>query len=389
MNDTAEDTGCRGASEGVPEALPLLPPENGDDGLGSDAAAPEGEAPKRPGKRQIVIGSMAALLVVGVVGAGAALGSAYSAPNLPDAPKASANAPTTQASADNTAQSDAELTLAVEAEGTLTKAKVSVYDAKDQEVMGETEVDANTTAFLGKFDKGDYELHVTLAPVAEDGSTYKLPDAPTEFSVDGKGGPVGVEVALEKIAAEDMSKEQLEAASSALAASGKTEAAENAKAAAASAPSVPGSAESVQRPASPSTPNAGGSNAPSTPSGDVGTSTPAPDPAPAPTPEPEPTPTPTPDPVPSDPNAGKTWHEAVYEQRWVPDWQEVTDYSRPVSVYGCSDCGIQFGTGEALLAHGAENGYTHHTYSDVTYPYTISVDNGHHESVLVQAEGWY
>lgn len=280
-----------------------------------------------------------------------------------------------------------ELVVTVKADGIdegATKAKIVVKDKDDKDAVGEREVASNEPVKLGELAKGDYSLYVTVAPICEDGSTYRLPDSATTIKIEGEGKAVELEVALAKLAKEDMSKEQLEASATILASAGKTEAATQAQKAAQSAPSVTGSADAVAKPApgtggnsgnaSGSGSSSGGSSNPSTPStggSESGNTTPAPQPTP-----------------PADPNEGKTrvWvadyeTRPKYEQKWVSKWEQVPDYSNPSYVYYCSDCGIDFSSDGDFLSHNP----SHHTGSRPVYP-MVSVDNGGMESVYVGDE---
>lgn len=220
--------------------------------------------------KKVAIGIGAALVVVGVV-AGVAFGMTPASTPEAEAPKTVTSQSAPAAKEDEKKAEKSEVMLTIKAEGAeagATKAKVVAADEKGETVVEEREVEANTATSLGKLDEGDYELYVTAAPVCDDGSTYELPADPIKFTVKGDGKDVAVECALTKMAKEDMSKEQLEAAATILESAGKTEAAETARSAASTAASKPGSASSVQQ-AAPVTPpsNSGGGNSGTTSSG--------------------------------------------------------------------------------------------------------------------------
>ena len=124
--------------------------------------------------------------------------------------------------------------------------KVTATGEGGEVVVAEVEVGANEEARIGELPEGDYELHVTAAPVCEDGSSYKLPEKPVVFSVDGKGD-VKLSVKLEKLPADKMAKEQLEASAAALGGGGKSSQARSVKEESESAASRPGSDGEVKR----------------------------------------------------------------------------------------------------------------------------------------------
>lgn len=98
----------------------------------------------------------------------------------------------------------------------------------------------------GEFAEGEYELTVTSAPILMDGGTYKVPDEPVGFEVAGDGGVVTVEVELEKIPVDGMSKEQLEAVAAQMEASGFGETAKALREKAEGAESKPGSESQIE-----------------------------------------------------------------------------------------------------------------------------------------------
>lgn len=315
------------------------------------------ESPKR--KKRMVIGAVAAVAVVAVVGVGAAFAlsqqpaAEVNEPSTVSEP--TENAQTTQARAKKDEKSEVKLSIKAEgADETATKSKVVVKDANGKIVVEETEVAANTETSLGELHKGEYELQVVAVPVAEDGSTFKVPDAPVKFTIDGKGDAVKVESTLTKLAKEEMSKEQLEAAANILTEAGKSDAANNVAQAAQTAPSAPNNAESASNPGS-----TGGSDAPSTPS--------TPDPAPAPTPNP---------PSPTQPSHTCTF-EPLYETVWVSDGL-VPDYDNERRVYYCSTHGIDFASGDECVAHALAGDCV--TGSRPEYP---MIETGHNEIRLI------
>lgn len=217
-----------------------------------DAPPGEGRGPRRGRAMAFAAAGIVCVLAVGGIGAMWALGSA---PPVQEMAQAGA-----QEEADPL-PSEVSFRLAAEGAGAnSTKAKVTVQDADGKTVAEDVEVAPNEDASLGELEAGGYSLHVTLAPVNADGSTYRLPDQAVSFEIEGKGDPVGVECALGKIEVADMTKEQLEAAASVLGDAGNAQAAATANTAAASAPSVAGSAGSVQQPAPSGMPTGGGAS---------------------------------------------------------------------------------------------------------------------------------
>lgn len=105
---------------------------------------------------------------------------------------------------------------------------------------------AGEEVLCGEFAEGEYELAVTSAPILMDGSTYKVPDEPVGFEVAGDGEAVTVEVELEKIPVDGMSKEQLEAVAAQMEASGFGEAAKTLRDKAEGAESKPGSESQIE-----------------------------------------------------------------------------------------------------------------------------------------------
>lgn len=348
--------------------------------------------PRKITKRTIGI-AVAAVAVVALVGVGVAWATAGQ--TQLETPVAANKEQATPVAEKAETKSLIKLTVKADGavDGTTTKASVVARDNDNKEAIKETAVAVNKEAEIGELAEGKYQLHVTVAPINMDGSTYKLPDAAISFEVGKDGEAVAVSATLEKLAKEDMTKEQLEAVATTLETSGNTEAAQAARESAKTAPSVPGSDTAVSKPApapAPSEPGGGSGNSGGSadkPSGGGTTPTPAPTPTPTPTPDPAP----KPDPTPSDPNAGKTqvWvadteQRPVYEDQWVSNWVEEIDYANPTRVYYCSDCGIDLGGGNDFVSPGAPH-FGHHTGSRAEYP-KVSVDNGWYESVIVRYE---
>lgn len=155
------------------------------------------------------------------------------------------------------------------AESAAVKAKAEILDEDGKAVVEEREFDANTAVDVGELPEGTYSLNVVSAPVLDDGSTYRLPEEAVGFEVAGED-PVEVEATLERISADDMTKEQLEAVAQELDDAGQGEAASAARTKSETAASVAGSAGTVSRPSS----STGTSTTkPSTPSSSSGSST--------------------------------------------------------------------------------------------------------------------
>lgn len=263
--------------------------------------------------------------------------------------------------------------MTVKAEGSAPVAVQPTYELTDAggEVVGEGEI-AVGEAKAFELEDGSYSFELTSAPVLEDGTTYELPGEPTSIEV-GEGD-LDFEIELEAIAADDMTKEQLEAVAAELEDAGKSGAAATAREQAASAPSVSGSADAVKRPApsggsSSSSPSAGGSGSggssqPSQPANPGGASEPS---------------------EPSAPAHEHSW-VAQTEERYVVDaaaWDEQVPYS----VWKCLKCGITFSskadaeahfTNFALQGDLSHNGTVLTEYETVHHP-----EAGHWETVTV------
>lgn len=311
----------------------------------------------------------AAVLVIAVAaGVGVYAATAQPAPVDAVAPASRSQTPSSPSS-EQVGKSAVLLTVEAEgAEAEATKARVTATGESD-------EVEASEEARIGELPEGRYELHVTTAPVCEDGSSYKLPEKPVGFSVDGKGD-VKLSVKLEKLPADKMTKEQLEASAAALEEAGKSSQARSVKEKSESAASQPGSDGEVKRDPAP-TPDGNsdsGSNG--------GGSTPAP--APAPTPEPDPTPAPH----------VHDWVEQT-SQQWVPNnvWVEDSAAWDEQVVTGeivQASCGLTFSTAEEWNAHKIEMGRGHTcsysvipSYSTIHHDTTGHYeDRGHYETVV-------
>lgn len=104
-----------------------------------------------------------------------------------------------------------------------------------------------------------------------------------------------------------------------------------------------------------------------------------------------------------DPHAGKTYHEAVYENVYVVD-QKAYSYEEPVyekrAYTVCHVCGAEFDTTDgmgAFWAHDDEHllsgeGSGYHSYMKTiqTGTNTVNVpEEGHYEKKLVREAGWY
>ena len=227
---------------------------------------------------------------------------------------------------------------------------------------GETPVDEREFENVGEIDFGkvgpnEVKAVVESVPVASDGSTYALPAESETLTITGSGEEVVLEIKLERMAAEDMTKEQLEAVAGELEEAGRADAAGAAREHAAGAPSVAGSADAVKKdpaPSAPSSGNAGNSGAAS-------------------------------DPEPSKPAHTHDWI-AQTEQKWIVD-QEAWDEIVPGKSYVKCSCGQTFLDDNAWAAHDASFGWggSGHSYSVVQEPSkTIHHDEvGHYETVTV------
>lgn len=356
------------------------------DAEGGNAADEPQEGRRRPAiltrawwtRKRVAIAAAAVLVVAVAAGVGVCAATAQPAPVDAAVP---ASRPQAHSSPSSEQVGKSAVLLTVEADGAeagATKAKVTATGESGEVVVAEVEVEANEEARIGELPAGDYELHVTAAPVCEDGSSYRLPEKPVGFSVDGKGD-ARLSVKLEKLPADKMTKEQLEASAAALEEAGKPSQARSVKEKSESAASQPGSDGEVKRDPVP-TP---GGNSDSGSNG--GGSTPAP--APAPTPEPDPTPAPH----------VHDWVEQT-SQQWVPNNVWVEDsaaWDEPVYSYEthiiCNQCGTDFGSVDAWGSHLVRGGTCVSYRSEAQQVQTGTVhhdatghyeDQGHYETVV-------
>ena len=316
-------------------------------------------------RKKIVIGAVcAAVAVVAVAAVAIGIGGQ---------PQQQEPSPSAAQVAGENAHEVAVLVVAEGAEDAAAPARCEVLDEEGDAVIAESEVPANEETVIGELPPGGYALRMTGAPVLADGSTYELPEGPVEFEVDD-GGEVVVTVELERIAADDMTKEQLEAAAAELEESGNADAASAAREKAAHAPSVVGSGSSVSaEPSDPPVQEApqGGGSAPSAPSGgsSSGGSSSSGDSS-------------------SQPPAHVHDWVAQTEQRWVPNnvWvvdQAAWDEKVAVgSVWHCS-CGADFSSSSSLAAHEEEavlaGDFTHSNWVETVYETVHHDEVGHYE----------
>lgn len=371
-----------GAKDGVVEVEP-----EGRQDAQEGAASADSNARKRR-----VAAAAAAVVLVAAVGIGVAVGMNRPAPVEAGAPAAS-QAQMRQTGEEKAEESAVVVTVGAEgADAGATKVKVVATGAGGKVAVPETEVAANEASEIGRLPKGKYELHVTAAPVCEDGSSYKLPEKPLAFDVDGKGADARLDVKLERIAAEDMTKEQLEASAAALEESGKSEASEAARAKAESAESVPGSDTAVKRDPEPTLPPSGDGGSGSNGSGGTnsgGGSSAAPG-SPANPPAHEHSWTPVTKTVHHDAVYGTNvvHHDAVYD---TVHHDAVYD-----SIFVCSGCGSQFNDAGSLAAHskqgmkdgtacGSAGSYVDKITIQEAWDESVIVSAAYDESVLVKA----
>lgn len=288
----------------------------------------------RGGRKALIAVVCAAALVV------AAAAGVWLASSQPQ----EAGGPSPASQAADAALAQVEATVKAEGAGPeSTKAVVEVLGEDGLAVIETVKVAPNEAAPLGDLPEGAYSLRVVQAPVNGDGSTYKLPKQPTAFKVGADGRAVSVEVELEPLAVEDMTKEQLEAAADELEEEGK-ESAQSVRDEAVSRPSVPGSADEVtSKPSAPSSeptkPNGGGtSTVPSDPSS-------------------------KPDDTPSAPSHTHNWvaqtetvhHEAEYTTVHHGAVYDTIHHDAVMgSVYVCNGCGQSFSDVASATAHEKE-----------------------------------
>lgn len=306
-----------------------------------------------------VIAAVVAVLLVCGVAYGLSTTKAQT-PNDDPAPTVTASPEATVATVDVT----------VKAEGTdadTTKAQVEVLDAEGQAVIPATEVPANEKTALGELEPGEYALRVVQAPVNTDGSTYVLPEEPTGFTVeDNDEGTVSLEVALEKLNAEDMSKEQLEATAQILADSGKSEASQTVTAKATAAPSRPGSADQVSAQPTPAPSNPGSStnnNGGSSNNGGGSASEPA------------------------QPSHTHSWVEQTKTVYHDAEYKTVHHDAVTEKRIVCLGCNTSFSSAEAWADHSMSQIASGHTGCASNTVKTVTVQAAYDEQVLVK-DAW-
>lgn len=324
----------------------------------------------RGGRKLLVAGAV-------LVGVAAMIGIAVGLSQ----PSAKEPAPSTPVASESKADKKSEVTVRVEADGLDGEIAVPggiAVTAKDDASSGGDESVfelAGPKVPCGEFAEGEYELAVTSAPILMDGGTYKVPDEPVEFAVAGDGGAVTVEVELEKLPVDGMTKEQLEAVAAQMEASDFGEAAKTLRDKAEGAESKPGSESQIEvappkpqggqgdtadKPSGGNTsPNNGGSK-PSGGNSGGGTNGGS-----------------------SKPSHTHTWVEQTTQQ-WVPNNVWVVDqaaWDEPIwtSMWVCK-CGASFSSAEAVGSHlesMALAGDFNHSYS-VTESVTGYI---HHDEV--------
>lgn len=209
--------------------------------------------------------------------------------------------------------------------------------------------------------QGTYVLHTIAVPICLDGSTYQTPE-PIQIEVSGDGKEIELSVKLELLPKEKMTKEQLLDTAAALHAAGFAE--ESAQTYEAAEKSTVDPSHAVP------TPGHQGSHSPNQPDADKPQNT---------VPQPS-----------VDPNAGKTWHEAITEQRWIVDIP-----ARQEPVYGeyvVTSDGKRFqNTDDAIEYIKSQGRGANISYSVAReiVSYTTIPEQGHWETVVVREAGWY
>ena len=314
----------------------------------------------RDKKRVIgIICGAAAVIVLVVLGATAAFGFPTQA-----APEPS---PTPSATQVQEAEATYPVTVVINAEGAdkaLTPAKFEILDTAGAVVIAETEAAANTETQIEELKAGSYSLRMTAAPVLKDGSTYTLPKEATAFDVAESDTPVTVAVTLKKLDADDMTKEQLEAAANEVKQSGNASAATAISDKASHAQSKPGSdaAVSAEPTPAPSKPSSGGNSGgnSSKPSGGSSST------------------------EPSKPAHVHNWVEQT-EKKWVVDEQPWIEEIAVGSVFHCK-CGLDFNSSAAVGEHlesSALAGDLNHSYwVETIYEEIHHEEQGHYETVV-------
>lgn len=213
------------------------------------------------GNRKLLVAGAILVGVMAVIGIAVGLSQ----------PVAKESAPSTPVASESKADKESEVTVHVKADGL--DGEIAVPGGIAIAPKGDASSDADESVFVvagpevscGKFAEGGYELAVASAPILMDGSTYKVPDKPVEFEVADDGEAVEVEVELEKIPVDGMTKEQLEAVAAQMEASGFSEAAKALRDKAESAESKPGSESQIE--VAPPRPQGGQGDATEKPSG--------------------------------------------------------------------------------------------------------------------------
>lgn len=195
-----------------------------------------------PKRKKVGVITGAAAIVLLLIGGGIAVAFGSGQNNVDEEPVVT---PLNTALVQEVKEQDCPVSLTIKVKENETevgvKAKVEILDDDGEVAIEGREVDANSEVLLGKLPDGAYTLYITQAPIHVDGSTYALPEKPTEFVVDDEGDEVNLEVELESLAVEDMTQEQLEASAIALEEVGNKDAAKSVRDKAKDAPSVDGS----------------------------------------------------------------------------------------------------------------------------------------------------
>lgn len=213
------------------------------------------------GNRKLLVAGAVLIGIVAVIGIAVGLSQ----------PVAKEPAPSTPVASESKEEKKSEVAVHVKADDI--DGEVAVPGGIAITIKGDASSDGDGAVFelageevlCGEFAEGEYELAVTSAPILMDGSTYKVPDEPVGFEVAGDGEAVTVEVELEKIPVDGMSKEQLEAVAAQMEASGFGEAAKTLRDKAEGAESMPGSESQIE--VAPPRPQGGQGDATEKPSG--------------------------------------------------------------------------------------------------------------------------
>ena len=285
-----------------------------------------------------------------------------------------------------------------------TPVKISIKDVKSGKFVKEAEFPVDEKYELGILPEGNYELYVSRVPVFDDGSTYKLPEKPHEFTVNKTTAVKDIEFTVlldQMLKAEDMTKEQLEESAKILDHFSKKDEAEAVREAASEAESDPDSVKDIQQsedttvtapvstaPRNDSTSTSGSnssgssSSAGSSSSSSSGNSSSGSSSSSS-----------------STPSHQHSW-TAVTEQQWVSDGQKwVSDGQKWVvdqaawtetvkqgSYIQCS-CGATFGSNSEWSAHNKGimlDGNPSHSYSVVPNYTTVNhPEQGHYETVTI------